>query len=69
MVKPKDISLFKTSHLGINPVSGGKPDRERMLISIVAIRRGDRVQMVAISLIVVDSDRLSNRKIGVVVRV
>lgn len=59
--------LLRISHLGMKPVKGGSPVRDRVEKSIVNIRCGEDVHMVAKSLIVDDDEKLNIRKIGVVV--
>lgn len=47
-------SLFRMSHFGINPVSGGRPPSDRIVAVSVDVSCGDMDHMVLMSLIVVD---------------
>lgn len=59
--------LLRINHLGINPASGGSPPRERIVSAMRIIRCGEVVQIVPISLTVIVSVWLIERKIGAVV--
>lgn len=62
-----EIILLRMSHLGINPVSGGRPLSERMVIDRAKVSWGVDVHMLPRSLIVVEVVLCSKIKIGVVV--
>lgn len=68
-MKLKEIILFKISHFGMNPVRGGRPPRERIVMLVAAVRCGEVVHKVPRSLIVVDVVEPRIRKIGVVLMV
>lgn len=54
IVMPNIIILFKISHFGIKPVRGGRPLIDRIVIVSIDVSCGDVVQVVPMSLIVVD---------------
>lgn len=58
--------LFRISHFGMNPVRGGRPLIDRIVIVSIDASCGDVVHMVPMSLIVVDDVVFIIRKIGVV---
>lgn len=60
------IILFRMSHFGMNPVSGGSPLSDRMVRVKIDASCGDRVHMVPMSFTVEDDVECSMRKIGVV---
>lgn len=58
--------LFRISHFGMNPVRGGRPPIDRIVIVSIDASCGDVVHMAPMSLIVVDDVIFIIRKIGVV---
>lgn len=61
--------LFRISHFGMNPVSGGSPPIDRIVTVRIDASCGDVIHVVPISLIVVDDVVCSMIKIGVVDRI
>lgn len=60
--------LFRMSHFGMNPVSGGSPPIDRIVVISAVVISGDVVHMVPISFIVVDDVECSSMNTGVVDR-
>lgn len=56
------------SHLGMNPVSGGSPPRERSRRGVSAVRAGAFAQEVASVLMLVELFSLNTRKVENVIR-
>lgn len=68
IVRLNSTILFRMSHFGMKPVSGGSPPRERMDSVRADVSWGEAVHMVPRSLIVLDAVEWSIMKIGVVER-
>lgn len=62
-------SSCKINHLGINPVSGGSPPRERRAKAVVAIRVGVFAHAKESVLILVADDILNERNAVVVIKI
>lgn len=68
IVRLKNTILFRISHFGMKPVSGGSPPRDKMVSVRADVSWGEAVHMVPRSLIVADAVECSIMKIGVVER-
>jgi len=68
VVKLNIIILFRMSHFGIKPVSGGRPPIDRIVIVMIDASCGEVIHVVPMSLIVVDDVVFNIMKIGVVDR-
>lgn len=61
------VSSWRISHLGINPVRGGRPPRDRRIRGVRAVRAGVLAQEVARELIVVALFSLKVRNVDRVI--
>lgn len=57
------VSSCKISHLGMNPVSGGSPPRDKRTRGVSAVRAGVFAQAVASMLMLVDLLSLNTRNV------
>lgn len=62
----REVMLFKISHFGMNPDSGGSPPSDRMEEVRMIMVYGELVHMVPISLIVIEIVMLISRNVGIV---
>lgn len=62
----REVMLFKISHFGINPESGGSPPSDRMEADRMIMVYGELVHMVPMSLIVIEVVVLINVNVGIV---
>lgn len=61
------VISWRISHLGMNPVRGGSPPKERRVRGAIAVRAGALVHEMASWLIVVALFALKIRKVGIVI--
>lgn len=60
------VTSWRISHLGMNPVSGGKPPKERRIRQASAVRVGALVQAEARVIVLVEPTLFRVRKAAVV---
>lgn len=61
-----EVILFRISHFGINPESGGSPPSDRVVVSEIIIMCGELVHIVPMSLIVIEFVVFISKNIGIV---
>lgn len=57
------VNSCKISHLGMKPVRGGSPPKERSVIRVIIVSMGDLVVEIVMELIFVELNVLNRRKV------
>ena len=68
-INPWLVTSWRINHLGMKPVSGGRPPRERRIKQAIAARAGDLVQEEASVTVLVASMLLRVRKAAAVITI